>query len=210
MPEKHGIQQAGLALGEPVVMGGDQAQLLVLDPLLEGHDVLCHLPDLFDAPAALDVKGVQDVLCLGTDGVLVGDVVGDGPHLFPIELLGVQEHAAIEVRFVDVQIHHAGVGAADLGDVGVAEAAANLRGPAPILDFPLHARVAALDDAGDDSVALAEAVQVGHGLAHSAAGVALAQPGGDVGVVVVQRLELLHVHDDDGHVQVAYGGQHVV
>ena len=191
-------------------MAGHQAQLLVLDPLLEGHDVAGHVPDLFNRSAALDVEGVQDVLGLGTDGGLVGDVVGDGPHLLPVELLGVEEHAAIEVGLVDVQVHHAGIGPADLGDVGVTEAAAHLGRAAPVFDLGLEMGITALVHAGDDRVALAGALQVGHHLAHGAAGVQLAQPGGSVGGGVLGCALLLNVHQHHGHVQVPHGGQHIV
>ena len=207
---QHGIQLSGHALGKAVVVGGDKAELLILDPLLEGHDVFGHVPDLFDRTAALDVEGIENILRLGADGLLVGDVVGDRPHLLPVKLLGVEPHAVVEVGFVDIQIHHAGVGSADLGNVGVAEAAAHLRGAAPVRDLGVHLRVAALDDAGDDGVALARALKVGHHLAHRAAGVELAQPGGGIGVGVVGRFLLLEVNEHHGHVQIAHGGEHIV
>ncbi len=45
--------------------------------------------------AACDVEGVEDIVGLGADSSFVGDVVGDGPHLFPVKLLGVQPHPMI-------------------------------------------------------------------------------------------------------------------
>ncbi len=191
-------------------MGGHEAELLVLDPLLKGHDIFRHVPDALDAAAALDLKGVEDVLRLGADRVLVGDVVSDDPHALPVELLGVEPHAVVEIGLVDVEIHHAGVGAADLREVRVAEAAAYLRGAAPVLDLGLRLGVSALHDAGDDRVALAGALEVGDHLAHSAAGIELTQPGGGVSVGVIGSLLLLKVHEHDGHVQIAHGGEHVV
>ena len=116
----------------------------------------------------------------------------------------------VEVGLVDVQVHHAGVGPADLGQVQIAEAAADLRGAAPVLQLRLHLGVAPFDDAGDDGVALAGPLQVGHHLAHRAAGVQLAQPGGGVGVGVVGRALFLHVDQHHRHVQVPHGGQHIV
>ena len=106
---QHGVQLSGDALSEAVVVGGYESDLLILDPLLEGHNIASHIPDGLHRGAALDVEGVQDILRLGADGSLVGDVVSNGPHLFPVELLGVQLHPVVEVGFVDVQIHHAGV-----------------------------------------------------------------------------------------------------
>lgn len=79
--DQHAVQHTGLALGKTIVMRRDEGDLLVLDPLLKGDDILCHLPDLFHRAAAFDIEGIQDILCLGTDGSFVGDVVGDG-HIF--------------------------------------------------------------------------------------------------------------------------------
>ena len=136
-------------------MGCHKGELFVLDPLLKRHNVARHIPDGFQRGAALDVKGVQNFLCLGADSSLVGDVVGDRPHFFPVKLLGVQPHPVVQVGFVNVQVHHTGVRASDLRKVGVAEAAAHLRGLAPIVDLCLHGGVAALHHAGDHGMALA-------------------------------------------------------
>ena len=187
-------------------MGGDEAQLLLFHPGLEGHQVTGHVPDLLHGAAALDVEGVQNVLGLLADGGLVGDIVGDGPHFLPIELLGVQPHAVVQVGLVDVQVHHAGIGAADLGQVQVPEAAAHLGGFAPVLYLGLHNGVTALHHTGDDGMALSGALQVGHHLPHGAAGVQLTQPLGGVGVLVVRGAELLDVHQHHGHVQIPHGG----
>ena len=208
--DQHRVQLTGHALGEAVVVAGDEGDLLVPDPLLKCDNVAGHIPDLLHRAAALNIEGVQNVLRLGTDGVLVGDVVGDGPHLLPVKLLGVEPHTVVQVRLIDVQIHHTGVRAADLRKVRITEAAAHLRGLAPVVDFGLHGGVTALDNAGDDGVALTGALQISDHLADSAAGVQLTQPGGGVGVGVVGGLLLLHVDEDDGHVEVAHGGQHIV
>ena len=208
--DEHGVQHTGLALGEAVVVGGDEAQLLLFHPGLKGHQVAGHVPDLLHGAAALDVEGVQNVLGLLADGGLVGDIVGDGPHFLPIELLGVQPHAVVQVGLVDVQVHHAGIGAANLGQVQVPEAAAHLGGFAPVLYLGLHNGVTALHHTGDDGMALSGALQVGHHLPHGAAGVQLAQPLGGVGVLVVRGAELLDVHQHHGHVQIPDGGEHIV
>ena len=208
--DEHAVQHPGLALGKAVIMGGDKGDVLILHPLLEGHHVLCHLPDLFDGAAALNVEGVQNVLGLGPDGLLVSDIICDGPHLFPVELLGVQPHPMIQVGLVDIQVHHAGVGPSDLGQVGIPETAAHLGGFTPVLDLRLDLGVAPLHHAGDDGVALSGPLQVGHHLAHRAAGVQLAQPGGGVGVLIVGGQLLLEVHQHHGHVEITHGGQHIV
>ena len=191
-------------------MGGDEGDLLLLHPLLESHHILRHLPDLLHRAAALDVEGVQDALGLGPDGILVGDAVGDGPHLLPVELFGIQPHSVVEVGFVDVQVHHAGVGPSNLGQIGVPEAAAHLGSFTPVLDFLLGVGVASFHHAGDDGMALSRPLQIGHHLAHRPAGVELAQPGGGIGVGVIRGLLLLEVHQHHRHVQIPDGGQHIV
>ncbi len=191
-------------------MARHKAELLVAHPLLEGHDVFRHIPYLLDRAAALNVKGIEDLLGLGADRVLVGNIIGDRPHLFPVELLGVQPHAVVKVGLVDIKVHHAGVGAADLGQIRVAEAAAHLCGAAPVGDLAVDLTVPALDDAGDDGVALAGTLKVGDHLAHGAAGVQRAEPGGRVGVGIVRRFFLLQIDEHDRDVEVAHGGQHVI
>ena len=208
--DEHGVELAGDALCKSCIVGGNHAELLVLDPLLEGNDVLGHIPNLFDGAATFNLEGVEDVLSLGADGFLVGDVVGNVPHLFPIELLGIDIHAMVEVGLVDVEVHHAGIGATDLGDVGVAETTTYLGGTAPILDLGLSGGITTFDNASDDSAALAGTVEVGYHFAGGTASVELAKPGGDVGLLVVGSQLLLEVDDDDGHVEVAHGGEHVV
>ena len=208
--DQHGIQYARLALGEAVIVAGDESNLLVLHPLLEGYHILRHLPNFFNGAAAFNIEGVQDVLRLGADGCFIGDVVGDGPHLFPIELLGVQAHAVIEIGFVDIQVHHAGIGPSDLGQVGVPEAAAHLGGLAPVKNFGLYLRIAVLHHTGDDRVTLARPFQVGHHFANGPAGVEFAQPGGGVSVGVIGGFLFLYVHQHHRHIQIPDSGEHVV
>ena len=184
--------------------------MLILNPLLNCNNIFCHIPNLLDGAAALNVEGIQNILCLGTDGSFIGDGVGDGPHLLPVELLGVEEHPVVQVGFVDVQVHHAGVRTTALCQIGVTEAAAHLSGTTPVLALGLHLRVAALDHAGDDGVTLASTLQVGHHLAHGTTGIQLAQPSGGVGIGVVRGFLLLDIHQYHGYVQVAHGGQHIV
>ena len=197
-------------------MRGDESELLVFHPLFEGYHIACHVPHLLyklvggASLGALNVEGVEDVEGLGADGLLVGDIVGDGPHLLPVELFGVEPHTVVEVGLVDIEVHHAGIGPSYLCDIGVAEAAAHLCGTAPVCDLGLHLWVAALHHTRDHGVALACALQVGHHLAHCAAGIEFAEPRGYVGVGIVGRFLLLHVHQHHRHVEVAHGGQHIV
>ncbi len=59
-------------------------------------------------------------------------------------------------------------------------------------------------------MALAEALKVRDDLARCAAGVADAEPCRDVSGVIVERLHLLQVHDDDRDIQVSHGRKIVV
>ena len=207
---QHRVELAGNALGETVIVGGDHTELLVLHPLLKGYDIFRHVPDLFDGAATLDVERVEDILCLRTDSVLIGDIVGNRPHLLPVELLRIDKHTVIEVGLVDIEIHHTRVGATDLGDIGVTETATHLSRTAPVLYLCLSRRIAALYNAGNHCRALAGTVQVGYHLTDSAAGIELTQPGGNVGLGIIGCQLLLQVHNHHRHVEVADGGQHII
>ena len=207
---QHTVELAGYALRESVVVRGDQAELFVLDPLLESHHVSGHIPYLFDGSAAFDLEGVQDILCLGADRILIGDVVGDSPHLLPVELLGVDPHSVVEVGLVDVEVHHAGIRSSDLSQVGVAESPADLRRTAPLIDFLSNIGIAAFDNTCDHCVSLSCALKVSDHLADSAACIELAKPCRCIGVGVIRRLEFLYVHQNNRHVDVANSGKHVV
>ena len=191
-------------------MAGNQAQLLVFHPLLEGYHVFGHVPHFLYRTTTFNVERVENVLSFGADGVLIGDVVGDGPHLFPVKLLRVEPHTMIEVGLVDVEVHHAWVWTPNLGNVRVAEAAAYLGGTAPVLNLCLHVWVAAFNHTRDHGVALAGTLQVCNHLTYSTAGIKLAEPGWDVGVGVVWSLLFLNVHQHHRNIQVANGWKHVV
>ena len=111
----------------------------------------------------------------------------------------------VEVGFVDIEVHHAGVGTAYLGDVGITETTTHLGGTAPVLDLSLYLRIATFNHTCNHGVALAGTLKVGYHLAHCTAGVEFAKPGGNVGMFVVGRLLLLHVDENNRHVKVAYG-----
>ena len=210
--DEHGVEHARLALGVAVIVARHQADLLVTHPLLKRQHVARHLLDglVRNRGAALHVKRVENLGRLRVDCRLVIHAIGNGPHLLPVELLGVETQAVVEVGLVDVEVHHARIGAANLGNVGAAQAATHLGGTAPLVKLARDLWVAALHHAGDDRVTLARAVEVGYDLAGGAASVEVAQPGGDVGRGVVGLRLLLHVHHHHGHVEVAHRGQHVV
>ena len=208
--DQHAVQLAGNTLGKAVIVACDEAELLVPDPALEGHNIFRHIPYLFDRAAAFDVEGVEDILRLCAYRLFVGDIVGDRPHFFPVKLLGVEPHAVVKVGLIDVQIHHAGIRPADLGEVCVAEAAAHLSGAAPVGDLGIRLRVSALDNPRDDGMTLSGTLEVGHHLAHGAAGIELAQPGCGIGVGIVRGFLLLEVDQYHGYVQIPHSRQHVV
>ena len=203
---QHGVKLTSDTLCKSSIVGSYHTQFLVFYPLFESNDVLGHIPYLFNRAATLNLEGVEDVLGLSFDGSLVGDVIGDSPHLLPVELLGIDEHTMVEVGLVDVEIHHARIRTADLGDVRIAETAAHLGSTAPVFDFSLYLWVATFDNAGNDGRALAGTVQVGYHFTDGTTGVELTKPCGDIGLGVVGRQFLLYVDDDDRYVKVAHGG----
>ena len=116
----------------------------------------------------------------------------------------------VEVGLIDIQVHHARVGPANLGKVGVPEAPPHLGGFAPLRNLRLGVGVAPLHHPGDHRVALACPLQIGYHLAHSPAGVKFAQPGGGIGIGVVRSFLFLQVHQHHRYVQIPHSGQHVV
>ena len=191
-------------------MGSDQTQLLVLDPLLKSDHVFCHFPDFFNASAAFDIEGVKDFLSLCADRVFVGNVVGDDPHLFPVELLGIKSHLSVKVGLVDIKIHHAWIRSSDLGDVGIAESSSGLCCTAPVFDLSLNDGIAAFYDACDAGMSLAESFKVSYHFADSTACIAFAQPYRDIGVIVIEGFQFLHIDKNDRNVQILDGRKHVV
>ena len=191
-------------------MGGDQAEFFILDPLLKGDDIFCHLPYFFYASAAFNVKGVQNILCLCAYGCLICDIVCDSPHLFPVKLLGVEEHAAVKVGFVNIEIHHTGIRSADLGNVGITESAPDLGRAAPVFYFCLYGGIASLDNAGNNGKPFAEALKVCGTFADSTAGIAFTEPGGNICMVIVQCFKFLYIHQYHRYIQITDGRQHVV
>ena len=208
--DQHGIQNAGLPLCKAVIVRGDEGDFLILYPLLKGNDVSGHVPHLLDGAAVLNVKGVQDVLRLCTDDFLICDAIRDGPHLLPVELLGIEPHAVVQVCLIDVQIHHAGVRTADLRQVRIAEAAAHLGRTAPVLKLCLHKGISSLYHACDHCVALTCALQIGHHLADCSARVQLAEPGRRVRVGIIGSLLFLYIYKNHRNIQVPDSRQHVV
>ena len=208
--DQHGVQFSGHALRESVIVRSHKADLLILHPLFEGHDIFCHVPYGLDVRAALDLERIENILRLGADRVFIGDVVSDGPHFFPVKLLGIKPHPVVEVCLIDIEIHHAGIRASDLGQICIAEAPPDLCRAAPVFDLRLHIGVAALYDAGDHSVTLAGSLQIGHHLTHCAAGIQLAEPGRGIRVLIVRGLLFLDVHQYHRDIQIPDCRQHVV
>ena len=207
---QHGVEFSGHALGKASIVRSNHTEFLVLNPLLESHHIFGHVPNLFDGAATFNLEGVEDILSLGADSLFVGDIVSDGPHLLPVELLGIDKHTVIEVGLVDIEVHHAGIGTANLCDIGVAETTAHLSSAAPVLNLSLNLRVATFYDTRNHSRTLTGTIQVGHHLTDGTAGIELAQPDGNVRLCVIGSQLLLHVYDDHRHIQVAHGRQHII
>ena len=208
--DQHAVKHACLALGKAVIMGCHESDLLILNPLFKSDHVFCHFPDSLNRAAAFDLKCIQNVLSFGAYRFFIGDVVGNRPHFLPVKLLGVKMHPVVKVGLVDIQIHHAGVRAADLGQVCIPEAAADLSCTAPVLNFSLSNRIASLDDAGNHGMALSRALQISYHLTDGAAGIEFAEPGCRIRVGVVRSFLLLQVHEHHRYVQIAHSREHVV
>ena len=116
----------------------------------------------------------------------------------------------VEVGFVNIEVHHPRIGTAYLGNVGIAETATHLGSTAPVLNLSLHLGVTTLDNTGNNGRALTGTIQVSHHLANGTTGVELTQPGGNIGLGIVGCQLLLHVDNDNGHIQVAHGRQHII
>ena len=116
----------------------------------------------------------------------------------------------VQVRLIDIQVHHAGIGTPDLCKVRVTEAAAHLSRAAPVFDLRLYLRVSAFHHARDYGVAFSCPLQVGNHLADSAAGVQLAQPGRRIRMFIIRRFFLLDIHKDNRHIQVTDRREHIV
>ena len=199
-----------LALGEAVVVRSNETDFLVFHPLFEGNNVFGHIPNLFDGSATLDIEGVDNIFGLGADCSLVSDIVGNGPHLLPVELFGIYIHAVIKVGLINIEVHHAGIRTSDLCEVGIAETATYLGGATPFLEFFGNSGIAAFNNAGNDSVTLAVAVQVGYHFAYSACSISFAEPGGNICMLEIETFQFLHIYQDNRYIQILHGGKHVV
>ena len=116
----------------------------------------------------------------------------------------------IEVSLVDIEVHHTGIGTANLCDIGIAETATYLSSTAPVLDFSLNLRVSAFNHTRNNSRTLASTVQVGYHLTDGTAGIELTQPDGNIGLSVIGSQLLLHIHDNHRHIEVAHRRQHII
>ena len=202
---QHGVELAGNALGKACIVRGYHTQFFVLHPLLEGNHILRHVPYLIDGTTTLDVEGVKNILSLGLDGCLVSDVIGNSPHLLPIELLGIDKHTVVEVSLINIEVHHAWIRASNLCDVGITETTTHLSSTAPVFNLSLYTRVTTLDNACNDSRTLASTIQISHHFTNGSASIELAQPGRDVSLRIVGSQFLLYIHNDYWHVEVTNG-----
>ena len=191
-------------------MGSDHSKMLVFYPLLESNYVFCHIPYFFDCAAALDLKGIKDILCFCTDCFLVCDIVSDCPHFLPVKLFGVEEHSVIEVCLINVKIHHTWIWSSDLSNVSLTESSSYLSSFAPVFDLSLNCRISAFYNTCDNGMSLAGSLKVSYCLAYSTACIAFTQPGGNVSVLIIQRFDLLNVYKHNRNIQITDRRKHVV
>ena len=171
--------------------------MFVLYPFFKSNNVFGHIPYFLNGAAALNIECIKDILCFCPDCLLICNIISDRPHLLPVELLGVEEHPVVQVGFVDVQVHHAGVRTADLRNVSLTESSSYLSSLAPVFDLSLNCRISALYNTCDNGMSLAGSLKVSYSFANSAACVALAQPGSNVGVLIIQCFDLLNIKVTD-------------
>ena len=174
--------------------------------------MLCHIQNIFIICrcSAFYFKGINDVLRFCLDGGLVRDVICDCPHIFPVKLLGIQAHSVVKVGLIDIEIHHSGIRAADLGNIGLTETSADLSCLTPIFDLSCHLGVAAFYHAGDYRMSLACTLQVCHSLTYGTTGIQVTQPDGNIGIGIVRCQLLLHIDTYYRHVQIADRRKYII
>ena len=174
--------------------------------------MLCHIQNIFVicGSATLYFEGIDDVLCLRLNSFGIGNIICNSPHIFPVKLLGIQAHSVVKVGLIDIEIHHSGIRAADLGNIGLTETSADLSCLTPIFDLSCHLGVAAFYHAGDYSMSLACTLQVCHSLTYGTTGIQVTQPDGNIGIGIVRCQLLLHIDTYYRHVQIADCGKYIV
>ena len=174
--------------------------------------MLCHIHNIFIicGSAAFYFEGIDDVLCLCLNSLGIGNVIRNGPHILPVELLGIQTHPVVKVGLVDIEIHHAGIRTADLGDIGLPETSADLCCLTPVGDLCCHLGVTAFYHTGDHGMSLACTLQICHSLAYGAAGIQIAQPDGNIGVGIVRSQLLLDIDTYYRYIQIADRGKYII
>ena len=190
-------------------MGCYKAQLFILNPLLKGHYITGHIPNLFNG-AILNIKGIQNILSLGLNNSFIINIISNSPHLFPIKLLGIEPHSMIEVGFINIKIHHAWVWTTNLSQIGITESPAYLSCSAPILQLSLYSRIATLYYTGNNCMALAGSFQICYHLAYSATSIKLTQPGRNISISIIRSLFLLYINQHYRHIQISNSWQHIV
>ena len=174
--------------------------------------MLCHIQNIFVicGSATLYFEGIDDVLCLRLNSFGIGNIVCNSPHIFPVKLLGIQAHSVVKVGLIDIEIHHSGIRAADLGNIGLTETSADLSCLTPIFNLSCHLGVAAFYHASDYSMSLACTLQVCHSLTYGTTGIQVTQPDGNIGIGIVRRQLLLHIDTYYRHIQITDRGKYVI
>ena len=119
-------------------------------------------------------------------------------------------HPSVQIGFVNIEIHHARIWPANLRNIRIAESSSGLCGKAPLLNLFLNIRISAFHHAGNHRMPLAEPLQIRHHFSHRSTGIPFSKPCCDIRMIVIQRLQLLKVHQHDRHIQIFDSRKHVV
>ena len=208
--DQHAVQFSGNPFGKAVIMGCHHAKLFFFHPLFKCNDIFCHIPYGLYRCTALDVKGIQNLLCLGADCGLICNRIRDCPYFLPVELFRIKSHPVVKIGFIDIQVHHSRIWSSDLGNIGVAESSAYLGCPAPLIDFLCHVSISAFYNTGDDGMTFARTLQIGYHLTDCSTGIQLTEPFWRIGIGIIRCFPLLHIHKHNRHIQVTDCREHIV
>ena len=132
--------------------------------------MLSHDTDIRLLIVAQYIEGIMNIrnfIC--NSCILITDLISNSPHTLPVKLLGVETEFTIEIRLIDVEIHHTWVWPSNLSNIGLAESATNLSRTTPLLNLSLYIWITALDHTSDHIMTHIIAIQISHHFANSTA-----------------------------------------
>ena len=207
---QHTVKDTSLALCKSVIMGSDHSKMLILYPFLKCYNIFCHIPYFLNCSAALNIKGVQNILSFCTNCILICDIIRNCPHFFPVKLFGIKEHSVVQVGLINVKIHHTWVRSSNLGNICVTESSSYLSCFTPVFNLSLNIWISAFYNTSDNSMSLSSSLKVSNSFSNSTAGISFAEPCSNVCVIVIQSFQLLNIYQNNRNIQVTDCRKHVV